>query len=70
MVVPWALRVGGYGSGTSTCRDAAAESVVPGRQLIWVQRLQYVEFVTIWVSHDHPVDVALADADLPGSERL
>jgi len=43
---------------------------VPGRQLVRGQRLQDVELVTIWVGHDHPADVALADADLAAAERL
>jgi hypothetical protein len=43
---------------------------VPGRQLVRGKRLQDVELVTIWVGHDHPTDVALADADLAGAERL
>ena len=43
---------------------------MPGRQLVRGQRLEHVELVAIWVGHDYPADVALADADLPGSERL
>jgi hypothetical protein len=43
---------------------------VPGWQFVRGQRLQHVELVTIWVGHDHPADLALADADLPGAERL
>src|SRR5579863_6849210 len=54
----------------SARRDATPESVVPGRQLIWGQRPEHVEFVPVWVSHDHPADGALADADPPGAERL
>jgi hypothetical protein len=50
--------------------DAAAEGVVPGRQFVRGQRLEHVELVTIWVGHDHPADVALADTDLPGAECL
>jgi hypothetical protein len=55
---------------TITCRDAVAEGVVPGRQFGRGQRLEHVELVTIRVGHDHPAHVALADADLPGAERL
>jgi hypothetical protein len=43
---------------------------VPGRQFVLGQRLEHVELVAIWVGHDYPADVALADADLPGAERL
>ena len=43
---------------------------MPGRQFVRGQRLEHVELVTIWVGHDHPAHVALADADLPGAERL
>jgi hypothetical protein len=59
-------RLQGNGSGAITCRDAAAEGVVPGRQFVRGQRLEHVELVTIRVGHDHPAHVALADADLPG----
>ena len=43
---------------------------MPGRQFVRGQRLEHVELVTIRVGHDHPAHVALADADLPGAERL
>ena len=43
---------------------------MPGRQFVRGQRLEDVELVTIGVGHDHPADGALADADLPGAERL
>ena len=43
---------------------------MPGRQFVRGQRLEHVELVTIWVGHDHPADVALADTDLPGAECL
>ena len=41
-----------------------------GRQFVWGQGLQHVELVAVWVGHDHPAGLALADADPPGAERL
>jgi hypothetical protein len=39
-------------------------------QLIWRQRLQYIELVAIGVSHHHPADVPLPDIDPAGAECL
>jgi hypothetical protein len=39
-------------------------------QLISGERSQHVELVTIRVAHDHPADVALADVEEAGAERL
>ena len=51
--------------------DAAAHpgrstSGLPGRG----ERPQHVELIAIWVGHGDPADLALADADPAGAERL
>ena len=58
------------GSGLRSGRNAAAEGIVAGRQLGRGEGLQHVELVAVGVGHDHPADLALADADLAGAERF
>src|ERR1700761_1626886 len=58
------------GLSDGACDDAAPERVVPGRQFTRGQWPQYVKLIPVRVSHDHPADVALPNADLPRPERF
>jgi hypothetical protein len=53
---------------TAVCRGRAELSALG--QFSGRERSQHVEFVAVRVGHDHPADLALADADPARAERF